>query len=280
MADQRIQATENMIGANHPTLTDTLNRLTLVEHNTDGTHHNITIDGTIVQSLTTDSSSSTTGAMKTAGGLGVAKNANVGGSLGVIGITAIADGTAAAPSLSFTSDPDSGIYRIGANNIGIAVNGTKALDIKSTGLNVTGALEIASDLGIINSAAKWNLVGDETPLSATYTSGTALAGIYSVVENIGGFAGLSFKTQDAGGTGYTSRLYITHAGNVLIGTTTDAGTGKLQVAGTTASTDFNWVGSSVTTSATAGSASALPALPVGYLRIYVDGEVRRIPIYL
>jgi hypothetical protein len=38
MADQRIQATENMVGANHPTLADTLNRLTLVQHNTDGTH--------------------------------------------------------------------------------------------------------------------------------------------------------------------------------------------------------------------------------------------------
>ena len=38
MADQRILATENMIGANHPTLSDTLNRLTVVEHNNDGTH--------------------------------------------------------------------------------------------------------------------------------------------------------------------------------------------------------------------------------------------------
>lgn len=37
-ADQRIQYSERMIGANHPTLTDTLNRLTLVAHNTDGTH--------------------------------------------------------------------------------------------------------------------------------------------------------------------------------------------------------------------------------------------------
>ena len=42
MADQRIQATENMIGANHPTLADTLNRLTGVEHNIDGTHKVIT----------------------------------------------------------------------------------------------------------------------------------------------------------------------------------------------------------------------------------------------
>lgn len=38
MADLRILYTENMVGANHPTLDDTLNRLTLVEHNVDGTH--------------------------------------------------------------------------------------------------------------------------------------------------------------------------------------------------------------------------------------------------
>lgn len=38
-ADQRIQATEFMVGANHATLADTLNRLTLIEHDTDGTHN-------------------------------------------------------------------------------------------------------------------------------------------------------------------------------------------------------------------------------------------------
>lgn len=37
-ADQRIQYTEEMVGAGHPTKPDTLNRLSLVEHNTDGTH--------------------------------------------------------------------------------------------------------------------------------------------------------------------------------------------------------------------------------------------------
>ena len=38
MTDQRIQYTEQMVGANHPTLPDTLNRALLVEHNSDGTH--------------------------------------------------------------------------------------------------------------------------------------------------------------------------------------------------------------------------------------------------
>jgi hypothetical protein len=37
-ADQRIQYNESMVGANHPTKSDTLNRLGQVEHNTDGTH--------------------------------------------------------------------------------------------------------------------------------------------------------------------------------------------------------------------------------------------------
>jgi hypothetical protein len=37
-ADQTIKATEEMVGSGHATKTDTLNRLPLVEHNTDGTH--------------------------------------------------------------------------------------------------------------------------------------------------------------------------------------------------------------------------------------------------
>lgn len=43
--DQRIQYTEQMVGASHPTKSDTLNRLTLIEHNTDGTHKSITLNG-------------------------------------------------------------------------------------------------------------------------------------------------------------------------------------------------------------------------------------------
>lgn len=42
MTDLTIQHTERMVGANHPTLADTLNRLALVEHNNDGTHNKLT----------------------------------------------------------------------------------------------------------------------------------------------------------------------------------------------------------------------------------------------
>ena len=44
MADQRIQATEDMVGAGHATKTDTLNRLAVVEHENDGTHKQATME--------------------------------------------------------------------------------------------------------------------------------------------------------------------------------------------------------------------------------------------
>ncbi len=43
MANQKIQYTEEMVGENHPQKADTLNRLTNVEHNDDGTHSDITV---------------------------------------------------------------------------------------------------------------------------------------------------------------------------------------------------------------------------------------------
>ena len=58
--------------------------------------------------------------------------------LGVTGVASFANGAVGTPGVTFTSDPDSGIYRIGANNLGVAVNGAKVLDIATTGLGVTG----------------------------------------------------------------------------------------------------------------------------------------------
>ncbi|HAO93425.1 MAG: hypothetical protein A2X93_09165 [Deltaproteobacteria bacterium GWC2_56_8] len=43
MADQRIQYTEELVGSNHATKIDTINRLSLVEHNNDGTHKSANI---------------------------------------------------------------------------------------------------------------------------------------------------------------------------------------------------------------------------------------------
>ena len=47
-------------------------------------------------------------------------------------------GAVGTPAITFVGDLDSGLYWIGANNIGVAVNGAKVLDIATTGLSVTG----------------------------------------------------------------------------------------------------------------------------------------------
>jgi hypothetical protein len=60
--------------------------------------------------------------------------------LAVVGVIIGNDGSVAAPEFSFISDIDTGIYRIGANNLGVACNGAKVLDVGTSGLGVTGQL--------------------------------------------------------------------------------------------------------------------------------------------
>jgi microcystin-dependent protein len=52
-----------------------------------------------------------------------------------------ASGSVGAPGVTFASDTDCGLYRIGGNNIGVAVNGAKVLDVATTGLTVTGDMD-------------------------------------------------------------------------------------------------------------------------------------------
>lgn len=50
------------------------------------------------------------------------------------------DGAVATPAIRFANDTDSGLYRIGADNLGLSVGATKILDVASTGLGITGTL--------------------------------------------------------------------------------------------------------------------------------------------
>lgn len=59
-----------------------------------------------------------------------------------------ADGAVGTPGITFTNDLDCGLYRIGTNNIGVAVNGAKVLDVATTGLGVTGTLSATAGLTI------------------------------------------------------------------------------------------------------------------------------------
>ena len=67
-------------------------------------------------------------------------NLAIDGTFTPTGVVLAANGAVGAPGLSFASDTDCGLYRIGANNVGLAVNGAKVLDVGTTGLGVVGVL--------------------------------------------------------------------------------------------------------------------------------------------
>lgn len=88
------------------------------------------------------------------------------------------DGTASLPGYSFSGDLDSGLYRIGANNVGIAVNATKRFDVSTTGATVTGDLVV-----------------------------TSLTTAWIVTGSAAAFVGFEAITTDAGASGPIMRLY-------------------------------------------------------------------------
>lgn len=76
-------------------------------------------------------------------------------------------GTAALPGHAFDTDSDSGLYRIGANNIALSTNGVRALEITSSqAVNIKGTST--------NDNAAAGDVGEVISASVTYTTPTAL----------------------------------------------------------------------------------------------------------
>jgi len=55
--------------------------------------------------------------------------------------TRFVDGSVSTPGISFLNDTDTGLYRIGNNNVGISCNGAKQLDISSTNVTSTPNLK-------------------------------------------------------------------------------------------------------------------------------------------
>lgn len=85
---------------------------------------------------------------------------------------ALDDGTVGAPSIAFASDPDSGFYRIGANNIGLSLNGSKVVDYSTSGVSVTGVVNASTGLQV----AGTTVVGAQQSAIASITDNTGGSG--------------------------------------------------------------------------------------------------------
>src|ERR1700752_975861 len=58
----------------------------------------------------------------------------------------LGDGTAALPSLTFASDLNTGLYRIGSDNIGLTLGGTKSVDFGVNLTAFTGAITASTSI--------------------------------------------------------------------------------------------------------------------------------------
>lgn len=112
------------------------------------------------------------------------------------------DGSAAAPSIAFAADPDTGLYRIGANNLGVAAGGAKVLDIGTTGLGVTGALSSSKTL---------TLPAGNIAANGGIKFG-ANASLYSDAASL-------VRVRDSADTGYADVMvgWLTTSGNCAVG---------------------------------------------------------------
>jgi len=80
----------------------------------------------------------------------------------------MADGTAAAPSLAFASDTNTGIYRVGADQLGFTTAGTSAMTIDaSQNVAVTGGLDVTGALTVDGNTTLGDASGDSITMNAS-----------------------------------------------------------------------------------------------------------------
>ena len=131
-----------------------------------------------------------------------------------------AAGSVGNPSLAFNADQTTGLYRIGASNIGVAAGGAKVLDVATTGLGVTGTLSV-SGVATLGAGAILN-----TPASGTATNLTGLpltTGVTGTLPVANGGTGVTTSTGSGANVLSTSPTLVTPIlGTPTSGTLTNA----------------------------------------------------------
>lgn len=111
------------------------------------------------------------------------------------------DGTEALPGLSFVTDPDSGLRRVGANALALVVGAADKVDITSSGVVVTGTFSSSGALTVTSGGLTVTAGG----LTVT-TGGATIGGNTSVT---GTLSSTSTLTVSAGGASIAGSITVT-----------------------------------------------------------------------
>jgi hypothetical protein len=128
------------------------------------------------------------------------------GGLTTTGVISSALGTAVAPSIAFTGDPNTGIFSPGADQVAVATNGQGRLFVDASGRVGIGESTLTSVLHVQGDAR----------FGASQQMRLTASGSDAFIDAITSGGSLIFRSN--AGAGAVERLRITSAGNVGIGT--------------------------------------------------------------
>jgi len=149
------------------------------------------------------------------------------GGLVVVGVTTVAAGSSAAPSISPTGDSDTGIFFPSADTIAFGEGGAEAFRITSSGNvgigtnNPTSKLQVQNGGILVKGAATPNI--NFEPAGVVGNADISFDGTNFTIVSNSSSAAMLFSTNS------TERLHITPTGNIGIGTNNPAA--KLDVTG-------------------------------------------------
>ena len=126
------------------------------------------------------------------------------------------DGTAAAPSMSFSADPDTGVYRPSNNQFGISLGGTIRLFMNGASLHVGNGFSSATPADAVIRATDGtgtNIAGAGLLISGGQSTGTGAGGAVRLFTSPAGSSGTATNSN-------VERMRITSAGEILAGTST------------------------------------------------------------
>jgi hypothetical protein len=150
-------------------------------------------------------------------GLGITptERLHVSGNILGTGWLRVADGTAAAPTLGFASDPDTGIFRQALDVLGFTTAGVERARISATGLDIrTGGLLVNGTERITSGGALVNITTLNAHAIPTTAGTLAVSATAPVTLSTAGAIGV----QRADLLGTVNRVTVTGGTGVLLGT--------------------------------------------------------------